>query len=51
MDFLKPDNDENYDDLMIFLLWLVLLVRCKREIDSGDVEVDVGQAGDGNVEL
>ena len=33
------------DDLMIFLLWLVLLVWCKREIDSGDVEVDVGQAG------
>ena len=39
------------DDLMIFLLWLVLLVWCKREIDSGDVEVDVGQAGNGIVEL
>ena len=49
----KADNHENYDDWRSddFLLWLVLLVWCEREIDSGDVEVDVGQAGNGIVEL
>ena len=49
----KPDNHENYDNWRSHdcLLWFVLLVRCKREIDSGDVEVDVGQAGNGIVEL
>ena len=49
----KADNHENYDDWRSqdFLLCFDLLVRCKREVDSGDVEVDVWQAGDGIVEL
>ena len=31
---------------MMMMLMMTILVWCEREVNSGDVEVDVGQAGD-----
>ena len=31
---------------MLVMMMMTILVWCEREVNSGDVEVDVGQAGD-----
>ena len=35
--------------MTMMMMMLTILVWCEREVNTGDVEVDVGQAGEGGM--